>query len=506
MTSSEIIKIALALVLAAGGILLGHSYAYAYLLLLVALFLVVAVVFRRMPIFLLKMHYDRHSAFKAGAKIYREAAKNGGRLIATYVRPKALSPSEDIAMGYLRRVDKPLEYERFLFLEDKLTEDKWIEDALKSIDKNFQPCMYFVRRSLVIPNELWFAVPRANILLYNKGNRYVCLFGLDQLQAGTEQYRKTDLAIELHSKKAFDILHRYFRSVVCSPSVGDARTVEHYVPIQNRLVIKPEIQSLLVDLSMLANSNDAILHLGVFGRTGLLLNGLQSLQDWEEHELDVDIMIIANRHHTDRVKEKIQETFRGNKDVEIVWGDNDEYFYHFRSKAKLTVDIEIHEKDTDFYKDHTLLGCSIFAHYYTLFIRDAGFLHKLLYIPYGCLSQSDRIEKLLNDRKGLNEFKERLSGDSLDIDPRRILSMAIRNVSWAISGARPLNTNLALEFLSPLWKQLFPSTTPKEIGDVLMCNADEIRGSYKRYRDLSAKVIEEAIAYCKRSVSAAPTA
>jgi hypothetical protein len=506
MRSSEIIRLAIALILAAGGILLGHSYAYAYLLLLVALFLVVAVLVRRMPIFLLKMHYDGHSAFKARANIYREAAKNGGRLIATYVRPKALSSHEDIEMGYFRRVDKPLEYERFLFLEDKLTEDKWIRDALERIDKNFQPCMYFVRHSLVIPNELWFSLPRANILLYNKGNRYVCLFGLDQLQAANEQYRKTDLAIELHSKKAFDTLHRYFRSVVCSPSVGDARTVEHYVPIQNRLVIKPEIQSLLVDLSMLANSNDAILHLGIFGRIGLLLNGLQGLKGVEKHELDVDIMVIVDRHHTNRAKDSIQQTFGDNQTVEIVWGDDDEYFYHFRSKDKLTVDIEIHERDTDFYKDHTLLGCSIFAHYYTLFIREASFLHELLYVPYGCHCQSDRIQILLDGRKGLKEFRERLSGNSLDIDPRRILSMAIRNVSWAISGARPLNTDLALEFLSPLWKEIFPSTTPKEIRDVLMCNADETRAPYKQYRELCGRVIEEAIAYCQNRASAALTA
>ena len=506
MTSSEIIRIALALVLTACGILLGHSYAYAYLLLFVALFLVTAVGLRRLMTFRIKPYYDRHSAFKAGAKIYREAAKNGGRLIATHIRPKALSPREDLAVTYLKRVDKPLEYERFLLLEDKLLEDRWIRDTLTTLDKNVQPCMYFVRRCLVIPNELWFAVPRANILLYHKGNRHVCLLGLDQLQTGDEQYKKTDLAIEFRSKQAFDILHRYFRSVVCSPFIADARTIEHYIPIHDTLVIKPEIQSILVDLSTLANSSDAVLHLGIFGRIGLLLNGLQSLNGVEEHELDVDIMVIVNRHHTERVKEKIQETFRGNKDVEIVWGDNDEYFYHFRSKGKLTVDIEIHETDTNFYKDHTLLGCSIFAHYYTLFIRDASFLHQLLHVPYGCHCMSDRIEKLLNDRKGLNEFKERLSGDSLDIDPRRILSMAIRNVSWAISGARPLNTDLALEFLSPLWKEIFPSTTPKEIRDVLMCNADETRASYKQYRELCGRVIKEAIAYCQKRASAALTA
>jgi hypothetical protein len=506
MTSSEIIRITLALLLAAGGILLGHSYAYAYLLLLVALFLATAVGLRRLLTFRIKPYYDRHSAFKAGANIYREAAKNGGRLIATHIRPKALSPREDLALTYLKRVDKPLEYERFLLLEDKLLEDRWIKDTLTNLDKNVQPCMYFVRRCLVIPNELWFAIPRANILLYHKGNRYVCLLGLDHLQTDDERYKKTDLAVEFHSKQTFDILHRYFRSVVCRPFIADARTVEQYVPIQEKLVIRPEIQSILVDLSMLANSNDAVLHLGVFGRIGLLLNGLQNLKGTEEHDLDIDIMVIVDRHRSHRVKEKIQETFSGNEKVEIVWGDNDEYFYHFRSKGKLTIDVEIHERGTDFYKDHPLLGCSIFAYYYTLFIRDASFLHQLLHVPYGCHCMSDRIEKLLDDRKGLREFRERLSGDSLQIDPRRILSMAIRNVSWAISGARPLSTDLALEFLSPLWKEIFPSTTPKEIRDALMCNADETKASYKQYRDLCGRVIEEAVAYCERSASAALTA
>jgi len=498
MESSDIVQLIAAFILTALGIALGNSPLYAYSLIIAAFLLLMLVVFKHIRKVYPKVYFDQLSVRHAASRIYETAARNGGRLIATHIVPKVVVPSEDMALKSLKKVDKPLEYKRFIFIEDKLLEDKWIRETLNSVDADVQRSIYFIERSLVLPNVIWSVIPRGNILLYNKGNKYSCLLGLDQLQMYDEQYKRYNFAIEFHSEEVFNILHRYFESIVANPYVKNIKSVSQYPPEQKAFVIRPEIQSILTDLFALAKSVEEILHVGIFGKMALCLNGLQKVEDWKEHESDIDVMVIVAPGSTNLVKEFLSKTFKEKAQVEIVWGDDLDYFYFFRKVGGITVDIEVHERGTEFYKEHPLLGCSIFAYYWSLFPETGSYLNDLLHIPYGFHSMDDRIKILLEDRKGLRDFEQRMKDDSPEIDPRRIVSLCVKNLAWAISGQRPPNTQIALDFLSSSWMRFFPTVENKRIRELLSRDANEVRKSYKLYRELSEKVVVDAINFCQK--------
>lgn len=497
----DVVQLVLALILTAVGIILGHILIYGYFLLAIAILLVVLTFAKQMYLLIPKIYYDKNSASNAVSKIYEESSKEGGRLIATHINPGLLRPSEDIAIEHLKKTSKPLEYKRLIFQEDKLLEDGWIRNTLANVDPKVQPSIYFVKHYLLVPNILWSVIPRANILLYNRGNRYVCLLGLDRLQTVDPHYEHWhgNFAIEFHSKEVFDILSRYFDSWTANTYVNNVKSITQYASNLDERIIRPEIQSVLSNLLIFANSTEKVLHVGLFGKSALQLNGLERFGDWEEHESDVDVMVIVQHGSVNGIKEKLKEVFNGKKDVEIVWGDDQNYFYFFRSEGKITVDIEIHEIYTEFYKEHPLLGCSIFAYYHTLFTR-SKYLHELLQIPYGYNSINERLKILLNDRKGINEFKSQMSLNSLEIDPRRIISICVKNVAWALSGVRPANSRIALAFLSHSWQEIFPSVNIKEIYGLLNKNLKDIKRSYKEYRDLSQALVNDLFFFCTEKV------
>lgn len=498
METSEVLQFIVALFLAGLGVFLGASIVYAYALIAVAFALLVAMAIRKLRTVYPKIFYEQPRVFEAVSRIYETASKGGGRLVATHVRPKLLTPAKDVAVEYLKKVERPLEYKRFIFVEDKKIEDDWVKGTLLSLDSKVQRSIYFIKRSLVMPNLLWSIMPRANILLYNKGNSYTCFLGLDQLQTEDEHYRYYNFAVELHSEKVFEVLYRYFESLVASPYVTNIKSITQYPPSPDELLIEADTQSILTDLMITGSSCDEILHQGIFGRLALCLNGMERLADRKEHESDIDVMLIAKPGCVGGVKQTISERFKGNRRIQVVWGDDPQYFYFFRNPESVTVDVEVHERGTQFYAEHPLLGCSIFAYYYALFSKSGAFLHDLLPIPYGYHSKNDRMRILLDDRKGLREFQKRLNSDSPEIDPRRIVSLCVKNVAWAISGSRPRNTRLALDFLSEHWMQCFPRTSITDIRELLDANTNDVRNSYRKYRGLSERIVGDAVALCEQ--------
>lgn len=205
-------------------------------------------------------------------------------------------------------------------------------------------------------------------------------------------------------------------------------------------------------------------------------------------------MIIINRGKKDEMKTKLSRLFE-SPEIEIVWGDDPNYFYQFRSESKITIDFEIQEKDTDFYQQHPLLGCSIFAQYNTIY-SNGQYLEDLLKLPYA-FAVKKRFEILLNDRKGLNEFNQRLN--TKEVDPRRIISLCIKNIAWAITGSRPLNTDVAINFLSNRWNDILPSVTPQEIKYTLLKSQSDIREDYIKYQNCALKMISDLLQFSTRN-------
>lgn len=495
-----IIGAILPLVFAALVVIFGQSYTFAYFLIVIAILLVLIIAMKEIHLRFPKVYFKRGEASKSASRIYEEASENGGRLIATHIRPIKLSPGEDIAVEKLKKVKELLEYERFIVIEDKTLEEEWIKNTLKELDRQIETSIYSIKPSLV-PSVFWSAIPRANILMYNSGTKYICLLGLDRLQTSDPRYENVNFAIEFRNKKAFDTLRRYFESITANKHVKRIKTVSDYTDRLEEKIIESKIQSILCKFINLGEESREIFHIGIFGKNAISLNGFQSFVNLEELESDIDIMIIVEQRKIEDIKKKISEIVESSDNLEIVWGDDLQYFYYFRTEGKITLDIEIHEKGAEFYEKHPLLGCSIFAYYHMSYMKNgSGYLYDLLRLPYGFYSSSKRFRILLEDRKGLNEFKTKLEEDSIEIDPRRVISICLRNLSWAISGVRPLNSNIALTFLSGVWGEIFKSVKMDEIRNVLIKSQGEVRKEYVTYRDLCKKMISDAIEYSNQQL------
>lgn len=491
------------LIFTAAGILFGTSYVYAYGLLIVALVLFSYVWFSR-KLSRYKYYYSQDDVKKAFLKIYEEATKKGGVLIATQITPKGLIPPKDGALDFLKKTEGQLVYKRFIYLEDKYDENKWIRNMLEGdrTDSKVNTSIYFIKRSFMVHPQLWDILPRANMLLYQRENNYACLVGLERLSihVDDEKYKQknTNFAIEVRTKEAHDRLSSYFNSIVANPNVVNVKSVTQYEAASDKGIITNDIQSIITELLLMANNLDFILHIGIFGKIAVELNSFQKIDDWKEHESDVDIVIIVKRESKGKITEKLSEVFTNKENCDIIWGDDTDYFYHFRNPNRISIDLEIHEINSNFYIKHQLLGCSIFANYYSLYSKPGNYLYELLPIPYGYSSEKERSKLFLNDRKGLIEFMERLEqAKSMSIDLRRVVAIVIKNSAWVISGSRPLSTINALNFLAPHWSKIFPSVNMNETRELLSANSEKTKNHYVKNMELCQALVKDGINFFK---------
>jgi len=501
MKSGDIINISIALFLTASGIILGQSSAWAYLLIIISVVLLVVQFRRHLLSRLPKIYTTQESATKAVSQIYDLASEEGGQLIATHIRPRKLSPREDIAVEKLKKVKGHVEYKRFLLIEDKQSEEEWLKNTLQQLDPKIETTVYTVKSFALTPALYWAVIPRANILLYNKEKTYICMLGLDRLQTTERKYMMVNFAIEFRNANIFHTLSGYFQSITASRYVRPIQSLREYELAADRKHLKLEAQSVINTLVNLGEESPPILHIGLFGKLAPYLNGIQKIDYWEDPEADIDIMIIVERGKVEEVRKRLQETFSSEK-IQIVWGDDIGYFYHFRQQGKITIDIEIHEKGTDFYERHALLGCSIFAHYKLIYmLNERGYIQELLKLHDGFTSQRERFDTLVIDRKGLLEFKERLRKDSAEVDPRRTTSICIKNLAWAISGRRPLNTDVGMRLISEQWREIFPSVTVSEVREFMLKSQEECRKKYVQNKNFSEMLVDDALKYASVQIS-----
>ncbi|MCK4334731.1 hypothetical protein KAX06_08135 [candidate division WOR-3 bacterium] len=500
---ADYVQLIAALLLAACGVIFGNRVWYAYFLTIISLMLILFIIINKFRVFSIKIHTNEDAAKKALSRIYDEAAKQGGELISTQINPKRSIPAQDMAIRYLTEVERPLEYKRFIFMEDLRLEDTWIRQIFNDLHEDVHISLYFIKRSLSVMTLLWFVIPRANLLLYKRGNHYICLLGLDRLRDEGPKHKTDHFVIEFHNKIVFLLLKRYFLQIASSPYVQTVESLPSYKESRKELVLKSEIFSVLSKLFTLSDLTDIFLHVGIFGKTALILNGLQRFEEWEEHESDIDVMIIVKHGTKTRAKEYLRNLFADNNNyaIDIVWGDDENYFYYFRNKDKITIDLEIHEQGDRYYLDHPLLGCSIFAYYYTLFTQHGLSLRDLILIPYGYSKRLQRLLLLLKDRKGLIDFEEKMREIPYQIDPRRVVAMCVKNLAWALSGKRPPTIDVALEFLKEFWSDISSSIRIKEIRKLLNRSIADMGSSYKRDRELAYTLIEDATRFCKKGLA-----
>jgi len=475
----------------------------AYLLFIVAAFFLITFFYKAYYEYFPRIFYKETDVIDAFESIYFEAAEKGGRLYSTNVRTFCETQNDKV-IEIVRTAKEKLDIKRFIFIDSKKVEDQWIKNNLEQLSSNTNVELLIYSLPVndsIIPRYVWKIIPRANILLYNNGNRFSTLIGFGQLEDKDNKY-KINFAIKSNSSKVFNTLHKYFKSIVDdTPGMQNFATVKKYRDFcKEESFLSPKVQSLILDFQKIGEDNPEVRHIGIFGKYATTLRGIKRVNYKLEHESDIDVIVIVDTNYKQYIIEKIQEYFKANNLIKFVWGYDESYFYHFREEGKTTIDIEIFEFSSEFYKDNQLLGVSIFANYYPIFIKDTkSFLVDIIKLPSDPMTELKRAELVLDDRKGITSFEESLKNDNEEIDIRRVISQLVKNVAWALSGTRPIDTDSALDIIGNEIENIFRHKN-NEISSTLDFEEKKVRNKYEKLRKLSVELVNNSKEYFQKKL------
>ncbi|MBR9706688.1 hypothetical protein GOV14_06655 [Candidatus Pacearchaeota archaeon] len=451
-----------------------------------------------------KFYFKSKKFSKEAENIFIKAKNEGGHIFSTHVRPKTDSVDKDHAVKHLSQTDNTVFFDRLIFLEDREEEKKFIKGTLKGFDKNVTSKVHYIKDTLILPLITWRVIPRVNFILYNLGNEYISLLGFGKLitadednNENKEKSKKTDedelnFGIKTCDKRVFDLLKSYFINLTSNENhVGTISEIGK-IKDDDDLFLPPKVQAILSKLQIFGDNCSDILHIGIFGKLAIRLNGLQKVGNWEDHDSDIDIMVIVKGGSVKITEEEINKKFN-NKNTNVVWGHDEDYFYFYRTEDKITLDFQIKPKGNKYYEDNSLLGTSIFANYYTLYSSDEPFLHNLIELPHG-ISEQKRFELLVTDKKGLNEFKLKYKEHSTSVDPRRIISLTLKNLYWGFTGTRPPYEEISKEFLKDRWGEIFPKTDYKRTMAILEMKKEKLDKETNLYEFVN-NLLDDAINY-----------
>ena len=263
-----------------------------------------------------------------------------------------------------------------------------------------------------------------------------------------------------------------------------------YQDQQARLALSPEEQFAVSHIVELAFQNSDVLHVGAFGSTAVTMNNVFSLRRRRNHFADLDLLLVVERG-VDKLKDQLRSVFQPhNATVEIVFGDDEDYFYHFRTEKKTLIEIELFERESGFYRNYRLLGYSIPAHYLTLYASSEKPLDELIGIPREPIDLKERTQLFISDRKGLEQFVTRLSETHDNkIDLRRVLTINAQNMYWALTGDRVVNMDALLDFLRS--RNLLDRLTCDRIQQILPMQSEHIRSHYAQVKSSTLEVLGE---------------
>jgi len=365
--------------------------------------------------FNLNLNLDSRSTLNIANDIYDYARENGGFLDTTHIFQQRVTIDKDIAIKNLsKKIKKNLKFRRTLLFTNKKEERDWVEKFFKLQTYELEPILHFWKRiDIKVSKGFIGLLPRFNLMLYKSpdNKKFKVLIGFERVRSRSTYFKK-NLNISLYSESEiiYNGFQQYYESIVLHPEIGKATSLDSYDEQQDSYALTHDEQFIIKKVLDYSYTNTHILHVGAFGGTALYLNNISFIRRNVNHFSDIDLLVVTENKISD-VKDDLNKLF-SDMNVDIVYGDDDEYFYHMRGAKNSVVDIEIFNKDSTYYSINKLLGYSIFHHYVNLFSSEDKPLDQLLSLPNKPLSQKERIELVLNDKKGVREFIERISNSN----------------------------------------------------------------------------------------------
>ncbi|MHC4475488.1 MAG: hypothetical protein ACYTEL_07575 [Planctomycetota bacterium] len=497
----DICIVALSILMGALGVFWGQKAWFGFTLLVIALLLLGSVVVRTILNYFPRPFYTKDDVQAAARHIYEDAAKHGGSIACTHIFPKDNDP--DMALDKLSNVAQGthVHFSRIMIMGNQYSDLNRIVSLFERLSENVSITLNVLSHCpLQFPRLIRVMIPRINLLLYRKGNSCTSLVGLDSLAILGAKGEKHNFGLLFKSKRVYNLLQEYYDLLLSYGHVVPIKAIDEYSSISRNYSLDPCTKFVLAEMANFGEVNPSILQVGIFGSVARRLLGFTRRAFPREHEADIDLLIVLSDAKEDtkrNIMEQVSKYFPRNE-VALTWGPDERYFYEWRVPERTNIDIEIIEKGSQFYQQNQLLGRSIFAHYCTLYSFSEEPLCEYLQIPLDVVPKKERRGILLDDRKGLREFADRLANGADDVDPRRIVSLALRNITWAESGQYPCNSQFALAFLSDFWAEIFPDLDLPQVRAILSCDDNVARTRQSKFLSVARRIVESAIIYLSR--------
>jgi predicted nucleotidyltransferase len=491
---------ALSILLAASGVFWGQASWYGYILVIIGFLLFGYVIIQTFLSYLPRLFITKGQTKAAAEKIYAEAAEKGGIISCTHIFPKGNDP--DIAEKLANvNPQKHVDFNRIMIMGNQHEDYKNIVRVFNTLSDSVSITLNVLSQCpLHAPRLVRVLIPRINLLLYKRENIYTVLIGLDSLDVLGPEGKRVNFGLLFRSKRIYQILEKYFDLLLSYGHIVHVKSIQEYQSITRNYSLSLGTKFMLDEIGNISEVNPEILHVGVFGSVARCLLGLTHRASPREHEADVDLLIVISDQGEDvkgNVISLLNQRFPQDE-FNLIVGPDEKFFYEWRASNKINVDIEIVEKGSPFYEHNQLLGRSIFAHYYPLYSFGEDLLCEYLQIPLKVLLLNERRRILLNDRKGLVDFSRRLETSSEDIDPRRVVSLIVRNITWAESGQHPCDSHYALVFLSSFWDDIFRNISFDHVKTILDSSDAVARNKRVDYLDIAKTMVSDGINFLRK--------
>jgi len=405
-----------------------------------------------------------------------------------------------------------INYNRIVLVRDNENEKKFVENFLNLNDNNVNvniyvidhqgaKANYFVRN--VIPYVNLFAIePAAGNSLMEP----VVLLSFPERVDGNERYQ---FAIATKDRMAVRTAINYIHHITQSAGgsiITQFGNVNNYNNTRGSVLNNDGYINQVLEEWMRIGEDKNILHIGVFGSGARALHGQTPFNDIN----DLDFLVVVKEGTKEKVRKVIDERMRRefgdlNTDermrrefgvLNVEWSSErgrSERFYYIRSARH--IDVQIHDENDGYYTRHPLLGASVFSSYYTLYSRtQTETIDQSIEVPEMAFQEYDRVKECLkDDRFGINTFVELCSRDkdeTKEIDPRRVISVTVRNFVWAVAGARVNKFDSAIQYIRDHESNIF--------SDKDLARLDEIykRGTYDKKEQ--EEDLEHAVGFLKK--------
>ena len=503
MSRNEIISIAIGGLLAGFGVFLGQTQLWGYILLgaagLCFAYVIVTEVLKKLPI----VYVKPGKAGEAAGQLYETALSKGGSILATHIFPTQENIQDDFAVKALKRAgsNTKIEFRRILILEDPAQERRIVENIFNEVPNIVDVTLHVLARyPLGITRLTKSSIPRFNILLHQQESVYNSFLGLDDL--AIPNVANTNFAIQFKSKKSYESLKSYFTGVTSSSDLVAIQSLAQYNSHRALEVIPLYAHHAITALIKFAEQDDRIIFAGLFGSIAKSINDIFPDSLSKHQDMDVDLMLICEPDASiENIKSDIKKQLSETK-YRIIWGDDEKEFYSFRDRSKVNIDVEIFPKGDDFYKRNHLLAYSIFRYFLPLYSHRSSNISDHIEIQRGPLLEAERWKRLLKDRKGYLNFKAALTVANDEIDPRRILSLILRNFVWSASGHYPATAKIAIGYFRSRRDGLLDGALIDKVDTVLSSSYQQTINCQYQYLVICATIMDALAKYAHSKIDA----